>query len=141
MSEKKLAFEIRGVQLGTFGYGNYDDLSTCNTSYHFAVVNNPVNQDEKIFWMNTVTNWVFKSGKGITFGCMIFYFPTSYGLKNPTLEDFKLFVSDGINQINEVLKDKLKESRLPDFITLEPFQEKRDLPLLKNAFLSWSAVN
>jgi hypothetical protein len=137
---KQLTFEIRSIQLGKSG-DTFDTISDTTTNYHFAAISNPVNDKEKVFWVNTISTWSFDNGNSIHFGCMIFFFPSAYGIENPTLEDFKTFSNQGVEEINKVLKKQLEDSDLPSDLELQPIQERRDFPLLNNAYTSWTRVN
>ena len=133
-------YEIRFIDLVKSG-NKFDKLNKHNTEYHFAVQSNPIDTSQKIFFMNTVTNWVYEEGVSISYGCMIFFFPTAYGIINPKIEDFKTFADEGILLINRDLESRIFGTQLPEYLQLEPFNEERDMPLLKSAMMSWSALN
>lgn len=134
-------FEIRELQCYFPKHGTNSALISTTSDYHFTIINYPIDQDEIIFSITPITTWAFAQGDFIRYGWIIYFFPSAYGLTNPTLEDFETLAKKAKTEIDKVLPQNLAKNNLPTDIQLQPFQDSRDKPLLTSAFNLWKGFN
>lgn len=135
-------FNFKLYQEGIAKSGDsFNQLNDTKTDYQFIVRSNPIDDSEKIFAVITTTTWTFENDNSILYGCSVTFLPTSYGIDNPTLDNFIGFAHKAVEEINKNLTEQLKGTGLPPDLKIQSLHPDKNYPLLSIAVQSWQSLN